>query len=75
MRGEQIKNYSIECRFFRITFFLLFRLRIKQADRPATYEEIQMSAAMKSLPEEITSGETEMVKNVIANIPLIPDDY
>jgi hypothetical protein len=49
----------------------LFRLRIKQADRPATYDEIQSSPAMKSLPKEITNGETEMVKNVIANIPVI----
>jgi len=53
----------------------LFRLKIKQADRPATYDEIQTSPAMKSLPAEITDGETEMVKNVIANIPLIPDEY
>jgi hypothetical protein len=56
-------------------FFVKFRLRIRQADRPATYDEIQASTAMKSLPDEITNGETEMVKNVIANIPLIPDDY
>ncbi len=53
----------------------LFRLKIKQADRPATYDEIQASPAMKSLPAEITDGETEMVKNVIANIPVIPDEY
>jgi hypothetical protein len=52
-----------------------FRLKIKQADRPATYDEIQASPAMKSLPAEITDGETEMVKNVIANIPVIPDEY
>ncbi|CAF1463004.1 unnamed protein product [Adineta steineri] len=50
-------------------------LRIKQAERPATYDDIQISPAMKSLPTEITSGETEMVKNVISNIPDIPDDY
>jgi len=50
-------------------------LRIRQADRPATYDEIQASPAIKSLPEEITNGETEMVKNVIANIPMIPDEY
>jgi hypothetical protein len=30
---------------------------------------------MKSLPDQITNGETEMVKNVIGNIPDIPDDY
>lgn len=58
---------------FNILF--VFRLKIKQADRPATYEDIQASPAMKSLPEEITSGETEMVHNVIANIPVIPEDY
>jgi hypothetical protein len=50
-------------------------LRIRQADRPTTYDEIQVSPAIRSLPAEITDGETEMVKNVIANIPVIPDDY
>jgi hypothetical protein len=30
---------------------------------------------MRSLPAEITKEETDMVKNVIGNIPLIPDDY
>ncbi|CAF3200953.1 unnamed protein product [Rotaria sp. Silwood2] len=54
---------------------IVWLLRIKQVDRPATYEEIQTSPAMKSLPAEITNEETEMVKNVIANIPVIPDDY
>ncbi|CAF4934055.1 unnamed protein product, partial [Rotaria sp. Silwood1] len=50
-------------------------LRIKQVDRPATYDEIQASPAMKSLPAEITKEETDMVRNVIANIPIIPEDY
>jgi len=58
-----------------MSVFFIFRLRIKQADRPATYDDIQASPAMKSLPDEITNGETEMVKNVIGNIPDIPDDY
>ena len=51
------------------------RLKIKQADRPSTYDEIQASPAMKSLPSEITNEETVMVRNVIANIPLAPDDF
>ena len=55
--------------------FFVFSLKIKQADRPATYEDIQASPVMKSLPEEITPGEKEMVHNVIANIPVIPEDY
>ncbi|CAF1059013.1 unnamed protein product [Rotaria magnacalcarata] len=50
-------------------------LRIKQAERPATYDEIQASPAMKSLPVDITNGESEMVKSVLANIPVIPEDY
>ncbi|CAF1302516.1 unnamed protein product [Rotaria sordida] len=50
-------------------------LRIKQVNRPATYDEIQASPAMKSLPPEVTNEETEMIRNVIANIPIIPDDY
>ena len=55
--------------------FFLFRLRIKQADRPATYDDIQACPAMKSLPADITSEEAELVRNVIAKIPDIPDDY
>lgn len=54
---------------------LQIRLKTKQEDRPATYDEIQASPAMKSLPEGITKEETEMVQKVIANIPIIPDDY
>jgi mitogen-activated protein kinase kinase 3 len=54
---------------------VVWLLRIRQADRPTTYDEIQVSPAIRSLPAEITDGETEMVKNVIANIPVIPDDY
>jgi hypothetical protein len=56
-------------------FVFKFRLKIKQVERPATYDEIQTSPAMRSLPAEITKEETDMVKNVIGNIPLIPDDY
>jgi hypothetical protein len=70
-----VSYYSLFEEDAKIQFDVLFRLRINQASRPATYDEIQSSPAMKSLPKEITSGETEMVKNVITNIPVIPDDY
>jgi len=50
-------------------------LRIRQEDRPLSYDEILASPIMQSLPEEITDGETQMVKTVLENIPSIPDDY
>ena len=53
----------------------MFRLKTQQNERPRTYEDIQESAAMKSLPDEITIGENEMVRTVIAHIPVIPDEY
>jgi len=44
-------------------------LKAQQGDRPANYDEILTSSAMRSLPTEITDGETEMVKKVIEYIP------
>ncbi|CAF1440946.1 unnamed protein product [Rotaria sp. Silwood1] len=67
---EPPSNVSIE-----LQQLIVWLLRIKQVDRPATYDEIQASPAMKSLPAEITKEETDMVRNVIANIPIIPEDY
>ncbi|CAF1081704.1 unnamed protein product [Adineta ricciae] len=67
---EPPTNLSIE-----LQQLIVWLLRIKQADRPATYDDIQACPAMKSLPADITSEEAEMVRNVIAKIPDIPDDY
>ena len=53
----------------------MFRLKTQQNERPRTYEDIQESPAMKSLPEEITTEESEMVRNVIAHIPVILEEY
>ena len=58
-----------------VDFRFLFSLRIRQEDRPLSYDEILASPIMQSLPEEITDGETQMVKTVLENIPSIPDDY
>jgi len=54
---------------------IIWLVKVKQDDRPATYDDILASSAMKSLPEEITSGETEMVKNVLMNIPQLSDEF
>lgn len=54
---------------------LLFSLKTKQVERPTTYDDIQMSPAMKSLPPDITKEESEMVDIVIAHIPVAMDDY
>jgi len=43
-------------------------------DRPERYEEIFASPAIQSLPKEITDEEVEMVKNVIEQIPQVPDN-
>jgi len=60
--------FSIEIR--KICFFSSFRLKEQQADRPATYDDILASAAMRSVPVKITDDEAEMAKKVIECIAL-----
>jgi hypothetical protein len=43
-------------------------------ERPERYEEILESPAIQSLPKEITDEEVEMVKNVMKQIPHVPDN-
>jgi len=64
------KNLSIE-----LQQLVVWLLKTKLAERPATYEDIQASPAITALPAKITQEETEMVQKVIANVPIVTDDY
>jgi len=59
-----------------ITIFFSYSFRMKEHpnERPERYEEILASPAIQSLPKEITDEEVEMVKNVIEQIPHVPDN-
>ncbi len=59
-----------------ITIFSFYSLRMKEhpTERPERYEEILASPAIQSLPKEITDEEVKMVKNVIEQIPQVPDN-
>lgn len=46
-------------------FFTLFRVKVKQEERPEKYDDIFASPAMRSLPEEPNSEEEEIVRTVI----------
>jgi hypothetical protein len=55
--------------------FVSFRLKEQQADRPATYDDILASPAMRSVPVEITNGEAEMAKKVIEHIARTSENH
>jgi serine/threonine protein kinase len=54
---------------------VIWLLKEQQADRPATYDDILASPAMRSVPVEITNGEAEMAKKVIEHIARTSENH
>ena len=68
---KSVESFSCKTSIFS---FNSFRLKVQQKDRPNSYDDILSSAALHSIPREITHGEAEMVKNVIERIPPVSEN-